>query len=301
MKISVAQSSIFDHYGIEGGMKLLRDAGFDAIDFDLGWMQPWGILDQPTENHWETISEEELLAHIMPYKTAAAEYGLEFGQAHASYPTYHKTAEGRERIDASLKRQIMVCGVLDCPRLVFHPGYLYYNEQLSEEASRDANIALFSSLIPTLKQYRVTACLENTFLSNRGKIYEGVCSTAEEAIWYIDTLNEMAGEKCFAFCLDTGHSLMIGKDMRALIHRIGNRIEALHLNDNDGVDDLHTMPFTGKLDWLRTADALHDIGYTGTVNFELIMGYMPKELYPAALTYVAATGRYICSRIAGNI
>jgi len=124
-----------------------------------------------------------------------------------------------------LKRQVRVCGYLDCPRLVVHPGYLYYNEQLSDEESWNANIRVFSGLIPLLKKYHVTLCIENLFLSRQRKIMDGVCSDAEEACRYVDTLNEMAGEKCFAFCLDTGHSLMLGKDMRKFIHTLGHRIE----------------------------------------------------------------------------
>ena len=80
-----------------------------------------------------------------------AQYGMVFGQAYASYPTYHRTEEGRRRIDHLLARQVRVCRYLDCPRLVVHPGYLYYNEQLSEEESWNANIRVFSGLIPLLK------------------------------------------------------------------------------------------------------------------------------------------------------
>ena len=126
---------------------------------------------------------------------------------------------------------------------------------------------------------------------------DGVCSDAEEACRYVDTLNEMAGEKCFAFCLDTCHSLMLGKDMRKFIHRVGHRIEVLHMNDNEGSDDLHTMPYTGVLDWNRTLDALRDVGYQNTINFEIILGQIPEEICPQALRYIAGVGRYIAGKL----
>ena len=293
MKISIAPGGVFAQYGIEEGMKRIAASGFDALDLDLGWMQPWGCLDNPEPNRWETISEEELLDAVLPYKTAAARYGLVFGQTHASYPTYHKTETGRQRISNLLHRQVRVCGFLDCPYLVIHPGYLYYSEQLSEEESWNANIRLFADLIPSLKKYHVTACIENLFLSRQRKIMDGVCSDAEEACRYVDTLNGMAGEKYFAFCLDTGHSLMLGKDMRKFIRTMGHRIEALHLNDNDGTDDLHTMPYTGILDWERTIAALRDIGYRNSINFEIILGTLPKELY-------CGDRQIYCGSTAGN-
>jgi len=140
-------------------------------------------------------------------------------------------------------------------------------------------------------------CIENLFTERARKIIEDVCGSAEEACRYIDTLNEMAGEKRFGFCLDTGHSLMLGKDMRNFIHTIGPRLKALHLNDNDGNDDLHTLPYTGKLDWERTANALRDVGYRNTVNFELGLGQFPAQTRPAVLQYIASIGKYIADKL----
>ena len=297
MKISIASGEILQRFGIEEGTKLLAECGFDAMDIDLGWMQPWGCLDRAEENRWETISDDEMMKVMLPYKEAAHKYGIAFGQAHASYPTYHKTEQGRQRIGDMLCRQIQICGYLDCPRLVVHPGYANYNEQLTESETWETNIQLFSQLIPFLKKYRVTVCIENLFLSRRRKIMDGVCSDAEEAVRYVDTLNEIAGEKCFAFCFDTGHSLMLGKDMRKFIHTLGHRIEALHLNDNDGTDDLHTMPYNGALDWERTINALKDVGYSNTINFEILFGNTPNEVLPQALQYISSVGRYISNKL----
>jgi sugar phosphate isomerase/epimerase len=293
MKISIAPGDVFHRFGIADGSRLIAESGFEALDLDLGFLQPWGCLDRTDPNKWENASEEELLQAMLPYKEAASQNGLVIGQTHASYPTYHKTELGRQRISNLLHRQVFLTRYLDCPRMVIHPGYLAYTEQLTQEESWDANISLFADLIPTLKEHRVKVCIENLFLSRRGKMMDGVCSDAEEACRYVDTLNEMAGEKCFAFCLDTGHSLMLGKDMRKFIHTVGHRLEALHLNDNDGTDDLHTMPYTGALDWERTVDALRDVGYSGTVNFELILSHLPKAVLPQALQYIASVGRYI--------
>ena len=194
MKISIASGEILSLYGIAEGTKLLAESGFDAMDLDLCWMQPWGILDNSEQNRWETISEEELLEVMRSYKEAAAQYGISFGQAHASYPTYHKSESGRRRISNLLHRQIQICNYLNCTYLVIHPGYLPYEEQLTEEESWNANIRLFADLIPSLKKYNVTVCIENLFLRRKRKVMDGVCSDADEVCRYIDTLNEMAGE-----------------------------------------------------------------------------------------------------------
>ena len=68
VKISIAPGEILQRYGITDGIKLLSECSFDALDLDLGWMQPWGCLDSQEPNHWEMISEDELLEVKRPYK-----------------------------------------------------------------------------------------------------------------------------------------------------------------------------------------------------------------------------------------
>ena len=50
------------------------------------------------------------------------------------------------------------------------------------------------------------------------------------------------------------------------------------------------------MNWKEIAEALRDIKYDGTLNFE-IGGYFynrfPDELIPAALDYVASVGKYM--------
>ncbi|MBQ7392342.1 MAG: hypothetical protein IJV73_06610, partial [Clostridia bacterium] len=58
--------------------------------------------------------------------------------------------------------------------------------------------------------------------------------------------------------------------------------------------------FANPMDWNGIADALRDINYAGTLNFE-IGGYFynrfPDELIPAALAHVAAVGKQMIARI----
>ena len=63
----------------------------------------------------------------------------------------------------------------------------------------------------------------------------------------MDTLNEIAGEKLFGFCLDTGHLLIVCRDVYAAIIELGDRLIALHVHDNDGVHDDHNAPFVGGI------------------------------------------------------
>ncbi len=58
------------------------------------------------------------------------------------------------------------------------------------------------------------------------------------------------GPDLLGLCYDTGHG-NIGCDSTDDVARRGDRLIALHLNDNDGSGDQHRIPFTGTVDWGR--------------------------------------------------
>ena len=137
------------------------------------------------------------------------------------------------------------------------------------------------------------------FLSYRNKIYAAVCQDPAEVNRYIDTLNDIAGQKCFAFCYDSGHSHLIGRDIYSVIRQLGHRIECLHIHDNDGWDDQHLAPYMGRLDWDRFVFAMREIGYRGALNFEShgVISAFDHEIVPAALKLTADTGKLFGRRI----
>lgn len=70
------------------------------------------------------------------------------------------------------------------------------------------------------------------------------------------------------FCYDIGHNNAWSKDL-SLPDKHGDRLMALHLHDNDGVNDSHTLPFAGSVDWQAFAVSMKKIGYTGAVSLEV--------------------------------
>jgi sugar phosphate isomerase/epimerase len=57
-------------------------------------------------------------------------------------------------------------------------------------------------------------------------------------------------------CYDSGHANMGGEGIQGL-ERLKERLIAVHLHDNDGVNDQHKIPFTGTVDWNRLARNRH--------------------------------------------
>ena len=298
LRTSIQTTKIFEAFGIDEGFRIIHEAGFEGVDFTLipfvaqeNVMNLGGsVFDRP---------DEEILAFFQPYKEAAAKYGVEFFQAHAPVRSLYKSEAASDYMLHVFEKSLMVCRYLNCPYLVVHPFFLGYSEALTPEESWNANIRRYSHLIPAAKEYGVTICLENMFWSHRGKIYGADCQDPDETNRYIDTLNEIAGEKVFAFCYDVGHSNLIGRDIYGVVTRLGHRIECLHIHDNDGWDDQHLAPYMGCADWNRFVKGMRAIGYRGELNFEShgLISTFDKEIVPEVLALTSATGRLFARRI----
>ena len=90
-----------------------------------------------------------------------------------------------------------------------------------------------------------------------------------------------------------------------MVRRLGRRIKILHLHENDGLEDLHQIPYTyGRkardgFDWEGLFAGLRETGYEGVLNFETFpsMNSFPESVKEEALRMIAGIGRYFAGRI----
>ena len=172
--------------------------------------------------------------------------------------------------------------------------YLY-----GSETERAMNLEFFRSLIPMLKEHHAGVCVENLYQSVGGRITEGTCADPAEAIWYVDTLNQLAGEELFGCCLDTGHMELVHRTPADYVRKVGNRLKILHMHENDAIGDLHQMPYTfGKkpedgVDWQDFSKALDEVGFDGTLSFETFpcMNSFPRGVRGKVLRTICEIGR----------
>ena len=301
-KIAVQTGGVEELFGIEESYRLIKEAGFDAVDVNLDH-----LLSGTQIRHAEHVpvfdaEGEEFFEYLKPWKDSAEKYGIDNYQAHAPFPCYvAEPSNGyNDYLLDVLKKTIAGCAYIGCKRLIIHPFFLGYNEMLDPQTEWDLNIQRYSELIPAAKAYGVTICLENMFTSFRAKRYSAICSDITLACKYVDTLNEIAGERVFAFCLDTGHLLLLGKEIKTAMIELGDRIECFHVHDNNGVEDQHMPPYTGKLDWDRFVEGLKAIGFNKTLSFETynILTYIDPALTPSVLRFIADCGRRFAQRAA---
>ena len=302
IKIGVQTGGIEEHFGVDGAYRVIKEAGFDAVDVNLNHLLLGEKIRAGEHVPAFDASGDEMLAYFQPWKDAAEKYGLDNYQAHAPFPCYvAEPSNGyNDYLLDVLKKTIIGCAYIGCRRLVIHPFFLDYKRKLDPQVEWDLNIERYSQLIPLAKEHGVTICLENMFTAFNAKRYEAICSDITLACKYVDTLNEIAGERVFAFCLDTGHLLLLGKDIKQAMMQLGDRIECFHVHDNNGTEDQHMPPYTGKMDWNRFVDGLKAIGYDKTMCFEtyFIWTYIDPKAGCSFLRYIADCGRRFAERAA---
>ena len=288
---------------VDEAFRFIRKYDFDTLDYNINNTLPYGEILSGNINTFYDADIEELLERYRPVKEAMIRYGISFGQAHAPFPMY---IEGADDINNYLimvvEKECAICQYLECPALVVHP---YSCADKGKE--KEINLAMYRKLIPAAKKYGIKLCLENMYRFANGHGTVGACGDAKEACWYIDTLNEEAGEDIFGFCFDVGHANISGRNIREEVRTLGHRLTALHIHENDGINDLHQIPYALKhssgqklyTDWEGFIEGLRDINYRGTLNFETFAALRgtPYELVPSMLKLIYEVGCYFKKRI----
>ena len=279
MKISTSTFGVIKTYGMDPGLNMLAEAGFEAIDYSI------------TQNamNWEeelfrNASAPAFAEHFKGIGKTVRGCGLEMHQCHAPYaPTHVSDPQLYARLQEHTRRAIYAAGYMQCPNIVGHPVMHedFCNGKNRERGFR-TTLDYFGALVPALRETGVTMCIENLYFTVDYSLPKvpNVCSSAGELRDLIDTLNAMHGPY-FAACVDTGHAVL-GQNVPAeLIKTLGSRIRVLHIQDNRGVKDDHLIPSKGLIDWRSVAAALGEAGYRGTFNFEITSHFtdLPREIY----------------------
>ena len=284
--------------GIEEAYRVIKEAGFDAVDANVDFL--FDTNDVRAKNippaFKPGLTDRETLEYFKPWANGAKRFGLENYQAHAPFPSLNNEVRDDE-YDAFLmdvlRRSILGCASIGCRNLVIHPFYMKYEAMMTKEEEWEINLERYGRLAKTAKEEGVTILLENMFVRNGTKIMAAICNDGEEAARYVDALNEAAGAECFGFCLDTGHALLVGKDIRRFMQILGSRIKAFHVHDNNGTDDQHLAPYMGIQDWPRFIEGLKEIRFDRTLSFETFMIWrrIDPALCPQMMRFIAETGR----------
>lgn len=306
MRNSIETDYLLKDLGVEEFCKLISNAGFTAINWDLCDVWNSGKMWQGVLPDHCIFEEplDDIIKFYQPQIDCFKKYGIEFGQAHAPYPAClpDKPEKIMPYAIKIYKRMIEFCAKVGIPYLVIHGISLYeWDKKNSWADIEKLNLELFSTLIPELKGSGVCVCMENLPYPAKNVIRKGICCYPEQVNYLVDKLNDMAGEEVFGFCFDTGHLNIIRADMREFLVGVGKRLKCLHVHDNYAEQDDHRMPYSGTINWECFLSALADADYQGDISFETFnqygSNYLPEELIPAYVKFIGATGKYFIKRI----
>lgn len=306
LKIGVQSYGWYEEKNPEASFAFIKSCGFETVDFNIDTYIPVNeMAKQPTGPYHSFFdqTEEEFLSYFAPMKAAAEEQGISFSQLHGPDKLWFpERSELNDYLIGVFEKCMAVCAFLGAPALVVHPI-----QRPTKKEEFACNMAAYRRLIPAAKKYGVKICLENLFVHRGGMAIEAPVSDGAEACLYIDTLNEMAGEECFGFCLDVGHAVLLRRRLGDFVRALAHRLTILHLHENDGRFDEHSLPYTGVCDWSGTrgcdwdglVEALGEIGYRGDLCFETfrLNSYFPRRVWPEMYRLLSAIGRDWAERI----
>ena len=282
MLVSTQTWKLQEYYGLERAVEMLIEAGWDAIDISMFKMD-----DPPFTDDYKEVAAR-LLEMAKPR-------GVKFVQAHAPF------GGGMEKYTTQLvplfPRVFEFVSLLGVESIVVHPVQNGVYRGREEELFKN-NVEFYRSLAPLAKHYGVKIAIENMWQRNKkgGYIIDDVLAPPEELARMYD---ELADPEAFTVCLDLGHVALCNREPEDAIRTLGSRIGALHVHDVDYINDLHTIPYLGRVRWSQVIEALADIDYKGefTMESDAFLAPYEDDFIPTATRFMADTTKYLAERL----
>lgn len=229
--------SIVDWFGYilspHDRMRLIKEAGFNGV-----------LL------LWADYFDKDYM-RFPDYARAA---GLCVENAHAPYMNandlWKDTINGQDACK-QLISCVEDCAAHDIPTLVMHPENKSGTETVELPVDFTVGIDRLKRIIDTAERLSINIAVEN--MSRRE---------------YLDCIFQNIQSDRLGFCFDSGHCNVFTPE-HDLLTEYGHKLMALHLHDNDGVDDWHSLPFSGNIHWGDIAAKLQATSYNGAIALEV--------------------------------
>ena len=270
MKLSLSSCALNPY--LEAGtprkeaLQALRNSGFTCTDYDV-------TMDMLGDDY------EQCAKHTA---RMLAELDLTAPQAHA--PGYNPLLPPEDiDLTALFSRALRFCKIAGIPHIVVHPGAY---KGITREEFFAKNIAFYKTLIPAVEETGVGVLIENI-----GNYADPHCLwTGKDLLHMLEGVDH----PLFTACWDVGHANHFWPEDATQydsILALGDKLTALHVHDNVGdiADprdhyriDMHSVPYFSvhsPLSFDEVLQALKDIGYKGTFNFETLFPGKKKSTF----------------------
>ena len=198
--------------GVDEYLKMMRSVGFTgcALDYEEDMT---GFYDVPREKQ----------------PALAEKNGLIIDQAHLTIvgvgDIWYDDIRG-EAIETRQIRELRECASYGVGVAVMHMSYGMEAGPLSR-----CGLERMKRITAAAEKYGIKLALENS-----------------RNIPHLNYTLDGISSPYLGFCYDSGHENEFTNDTDYL-SKYGGRLMAMHLNDNNGSDDLHILPYDGNIDW----------------------------------------------------
>jgi len=265
LKLSI-WTSLFWEFRPEDALRLVADCG-------------WGYVDLSAE-HLGELYRADSSRRVDDMRRLAEELDIIPYQTHGLMQTEPLLAGGRrfERFLDVVRGWLEISSRLGIRHHVLHPAF---DARARRQDIVQANVRGFRALAREAERTGVKLAIENT----AGDAYG---AKPEE----LRGLIEAVGSPMLCVCFDSSHANYQGLEADDFLGRLRELVAVTHLSDNDGSGDQHRLPFDGTVRWYALVQAPADLGYEGTLNFEvpgpLRQASPPVAVRNAMLAYVEA-------------
>lgn len=184
--------------------------------------------------------------------------GLKLSSLHATYnktilPEFFKDSKVGDKIEKGLIKEVKLAKKYGFKSLVVHlEGY-----------PSKLGLDRINRILKVCEKCKVPLAIEN------------LCSDGNLKI--VDYLFKNIDNEYLKFCFDSGHNNAYHKHINYL-DKYKDKVVALHLHDNDGNTDQHTLNQFGTRDWDKTAKDLSKCDKITTLDYEVMMNVTNSNL-----------------------
>lgn len=270
-KISLSIPEFQWKLGDKGALDVAHELGLSYVDLDLSYH-----FTGKENDIYNSLSKENVVRHFEDVKKHADSLGVTVCQTHGRIRAYkYNDSDFNAKQKESAELDILATKALGAKYCVMHAVHLPPEE--APEHQRELNDLMFNDFLKIAHRENIMIANETLGAAKKadgGRTVDffGNCEEFTASLDRFLAMPEYSGSLCV--CMDTGHSHRAAyfegqPSCPELIRRLGSNIKCLHLNDNDGIEDMHLAPRMGNADWNEIMAALHDINYDGVYNMEL--------------------------------
>ncbi|UCH01523.1 MAG: sugar phosphate isomerase/epimerase, partial [Candidatus Bathyarchaeota archaeon] len=203
---------------------------------------------------------------------------LELNPASVHAPTTGADISSSNLQERRIAEQLLIdtifyCKSIKCPILVVHPNILGSNSLLlPDDVQRNNCIDSLGKIVDRTQDHSVKIALENL------PDYEGKGRVASRVVDLIEII-EKVGSQNVGICVDTGHTNItkhqnLAKKLKMSLEdeimQAGKYLCTLHINDNNGKEDIHLVPGDGNIEWALVIRSLRQVNYKGIFMMEIL-------------------------------